>query len=102
VQTVDTPNVVGVVVAEAVELGREAGVVVTSGQLDGPPLAALTWPGLWLVEAQDPQPGTPVSRGSVLRITFRNDGGGDEGGDREPRLPSPDPGHLETQRQMDE
>lgn len=81
------------VVAEAVEVGLQAGVVVTSAELDGPPLAALTWPGLWLVESQNPKPGTAVDAGSVVRVTFRS-GGGDEAGVREPRLPSPDPGHL--------
>lgn len=49
-RTVHVPDFVGLMVATAVEQGREADVVVTSGQEDGPPPAALTWPGEWLVE----------------------------------------------------
>lgn len=82
-------------VLDARESGHEAGVVVTSHDLDGPPLGTLAWPEVWFVAGQDPEPGDVVARGSVVRITFRK-GGGDEAGVREPRLPSPDPGHLEA------
>jgi hypothetical protein len=58
-------------VLDARESGNEAGVVVTSHDLDGPPLGTLAWPEVWLVEGQDPEPGDVVARGSVVRITFR-------------------------------
>jgi hypothetical protein len=101
VAEVDVPDLVGMVVADAVEVGRERGVVVTSSSLDGPPLAELTWPGVWLVESQVPSAGSAVTRGSVVQITFVR-GGGDAAGDREPRLPSPDPGHLVAEADLGE
>jgi hypothetical protein len=101
VAEVKVPDLVGMVVAEAVALGHECGVVVTSSSVDGPPLAALTWPGLWLVESQVPSPGSAATRGSVVEIGFLR-GDGDVAGDREPRLPPPDPGHLAAELDISE
>ncbi len=84
---------------DARESGHEAGVVVTSQDLDGRPLGTLAWPDVWLVEGQDPEPGDVVARGSVVRITFRK-GGGDEAGVRKPRLPPPDR-HLEAAQERE-
>jgi len=95
------PDLIGMVVADAREAGHEAGVVVTAHDLDGPPLAALTWPDLWLVATQDPPPGDLVGRRSVVRVTFRRSGG-EEAGVREPRLPSPDPPGLEAHARLDD
>ena len=88
------PDLVGLEVAVARELGSEAGVVVTSADLDGPPLGELAWPGAWVVTGQDPGPGTRVGRGAVVRIALVGGGGSGEAGDREPRLPPPDPDSL--------
>jgi hypothetical protein len=86
--TVKVPELVGLTVPEAREAGRVAGVVVTSSDLDGPPLAAQTWPGVWLVTAQLPLPGTRVHLGAVVVIEFEALPGA---GDREPRQPPPLP-----------
>lgn len=94
------PDLVGLVVGDAVQAGHDAGVVVVSQHLDGPPLGALTLPGTWLVDGQAPGAGAAVARGAVVRITFR-EAGGDDAGVREPRLPGPDPGHLEAAGELD-
>lgn len=94
------PDLVGLLVADARQAGHHAGVVVVSQHLDGPPLGALTWPGTWLVDGQVPAAGTAAARWDVVRITWRQ-AGGDDAGVREPRLPGPDPGHLEAARERD-
>ena len=64
------PHLVGVTVPEARKRGHDAGVVVTSRDVDGPPLGALTWPGTWVVTGQAPSAGERVRRGSVVMIDF--------------------------------
>ncbi|MCE6997723.1 PASTA domain-containing protein [Saccharothrix sp. S26] len=64
------PRLVGLTVPEARRRGDEAGVVVTSRDVDGPPLGVLTWPGTWVVTDQEPRPGARVRRGSVVMIDF--------------------------------
>lgn len=64
------PDLVGMVVREARTVGHRAGVVVTSADMDGPPLGALTWPGTWVVTAQRPAPGTRLARWDTVVIEF--------------------------------
>jgi hypothetical protein len=40
------------IVADARQVGHEAGLVVVSADADGPLLAGLTWSGIWLVITQ--------------------------------------------------
>lgn len=91
---VEVPRLVGMVVADARQTGHQAGVVVVSADIDGPPLGGLTWPGIWIVIAQFPAPGTWLSRWDNVVIEFEELRGGEEAGDREPRMPLPDPGAL--------
>jgi len=81
-------------VREARDAGHRAGIVVVSADIDGPPLGALTWPGVWIVTAQRPAPGTLVPRWENVVIEFEELPGGENAGDREPRIPRPDPGAL--------
>ncbi|MFD0202782.1 MULTISPECIES: PASTA domain-containing protein [Saccharothrix] len=83
------PHLVGLTVPQARKTGNDAGVVVTSRDVDGPPLAELTWPGTWIVTAQHPTAGERVRRGTPVAIDFEEypDAGG--AGDREPRHPLP-------------
>jgi hypothetical protein len=67
---VRVPSLVGMVVRNARNVGHQAGVVVVSGDIDGPPLGALTWPGLWIVTAQRPTAGTWVPRWEHVVILF--------------------------------
>ena len=91
---VEVPDLVGLVVADARRRGHEAGVVVVSADLDGPPLGGLTWPGTWIVTAQRPVGGVVLNRWDIVVIEFRELPGGEGAGDREPRIPLPDPHAL--------
>jgi hypothetical protein len=87
VARVTVPSLVGMTVPEARKVGHDSGVVVTSVNLDGPPLGALTWPGTWVVTAQRPVPGSHVERWSRVIIEFREVPGDDEADDREREEP---------------
>jgi hypothetical protein len=91
---VEVPDLVRMIVSEARRKGHEAGLVVVSVDPDGPPLGGLTWPGTWIVTAQHPAPGARLSRWDNLVIEFEEWRGGEGAGDREPRIPLPDPGAL--------
>lgn len=97
----EVPDLRGLVVAAARAAGQEAGVVVTSSNLDGPPLAALTWPGRWIVVEQTPRAGAIISRGETVAIQFVERGGPDAGV-REPRRPLPDPDSMSAYREFDD
>jgi hypothetical protein len=59
---IEVPHLVGMVVADARQAGHRAGLVVVSQDVHGPPLAGLTWPGIWIVMAQRPAHGTWLRR----------------------------------------
>ncbi|MEV4555437.1 PASTA domain-containing protein [Kitasatospora sp. NPDC049285] len=65
---VTVPDVVGLLVPRARTLARQAGVVITAPDPDGPPLSALTWPGTWRVTAQSPAAGTRMRRRGSLAV----------------------------------
>ncbi|MEU3766405.1 PASTA domain-containing protein [Amycolatopsis keratiniphila] len=93
---VRVPELVGLSVPDARMVAHQLGIVVASKDLDGPSLGALTWPGTWVVVAQEPACGAVVARGGYVRIEFRrlpDEGGG--AGDREPRDPLPRPQAIE-------
>jgi hypothetical protein len=87
---VEVPQLVGMVVVDARQAGHRAGLVVVSHDVDGPPLGALTWPGLWVVTAQRPAPGTWLLRWDNVVIEFQELRAGEGTGDRAPRMPPPD------------
>ena len=81
VARVTVPLLVGLTVREARRVGHDSGVVVTSADVDGPPLGALTWPGIWIVTAQRPAAGSDVERWAAVVIEFEKRAGGDGAGD---------------------
>jgi hypothetical protein len=91
---VEAPGLVGMTVADARRAGHEAGLVVISADPDGTPLGGLTWPGVWIVTAQRPVAGTVLHRWDNVVIEFAELRRGGRAGDREPRIPGPDPGTL--------
>jgi hypothetical protein len=91
---VEVPNLVGMIVADARRKGHETGLVVVSADPDGPPLGGLTWPGTWIVTAQHPAPVVRLNRWDNVVIEFEELRGGEGAGDREPRIPLPDPEAL--------
>ncbi|GAA0896819.1 PASTA domain-containing protein [Virgisporangium aurantiacum] len=86
---VTVPDVVGLTVGDARRVAWDAGVVVAAEDPDGPPLGALTWPGVWIVTAQRPAPGSVLHRSGSVVVKFREGAGGHAAGDREPRRPVP-------------
>jgi hypothetical protein len=94
---VEVPQLVGMVVPDARTAGHQAGVVVVSGDVDGPPLGGLTWPGVWIVTGQRPVAGTRVPRWENVVIEFEELRGGEHAGDREPRIAPPDLGSLSAE-----
>jgi hypothetical protein len=93
-ETVQVPQLVGMPVREARNAGHQAGVVVVSADIDGPPLGGLTWPGIWIVTAQRPAAGARVQRWENVVIEFEELPGGEGAGDREPLIPRPPAGGL--------
>jgi hypothetical protein len=75
---VEVPHLVGLTVPNAWQHGTDVGVVVTSTDVDGPPLAARTWPGTWVVTAQHPPAGRRVAQGAAVAIEFEKVPGADE------------------------
>ena len=98
---VAVPDLIGLAVPHATDVGHGAAVVVVAAEVDGPPLGSLTWPGDWIVTEQAPVAGSRVPKWANVRVTFRR-ADGNEAGDREPRLPSPNPGHLEAHATLDD
>jgi hypothetical protein len=94
------PNVVGMTVPAARHLAHVLGLVVTAEDLDGPPLGALTWPGVWIVTSQSPEPGSRQRRAGRLIVQFQR-APGDSAGDREPRHPIPPLDSLSGERDPD-
>ncbi|BFV59955.1 hypothetical protein KCMC57_up50590 [Kitasatospora sp. CMC57] len=48
---VTVPDIVGLTLPQARKAVSEAGVAAVAPDPDGPPLGALTWPGVWVVTA---------------------------------------------------
>ena len=88
-EEVVVPHVVGLPVAEARRIAENAGVVLAQPDPDGPPLAALTWPGDFEVAAQRPAAGAVLRRWDSVVVDVVPAGG--TAGVREPRRPLPDP-----------
>jgi hypothetical protein len=84
---VKVPSLVGLTVPDARRVGHDSGVVVTSANVDGPPLGALTWPGTWMVTAQRPTAGSHVERWSRVIIEFREVPGEDDADDLDAEEP---------------
>lgn len=87
---VTVPNVVGMHISEASDIAHTAGLKLAQPDPDGPPLAALTWPGDFWITAQHSPPGTQLWRWDALVVEWTGaHGGPDPAGVREPRRPSP-------------
>lgn len=82
------PNVVGMTWDDARLALIRAGLTMASADPDGPPLAALGWPNVRVVD-QVPEAGAKIPAGSPVRLWLERGGG--SAGVREPRRPSPAP-----------
>src|SRR5262249_37203128 len=84
-------HLVGLTVESARALARDAGLKLAAEDPDGPPLVAFTWPGVWMVTAQRPAPGSVLHRKGTVVVDFEPGTPGEGAGVREPRRPLPQP-----------
>lgn len=84
---VEVPDVVGLAMSTAREVAEQAGLTLAQPNPDGPPLAALTWPGEFVVTAQRPAPGARLGRWDALVVEWAAAAHGDDAGVREPPRP---------------
>jgi hypothetical protein len=98
-EPVEVPDVVGLAVSVATQVAYDAGLKLAQPDPDGPPLAALTWPGDFLVTGQSPPPGARLWRWDPLVVSWAAADRGGPAGVREPRLPRTPPGELAADRQ---
>jgi len=90
---VEVPDVVGLSLPVARARAHEAGVSLAQPDPDGPPLAALTWPGEYVVTGQSPAPGARLWRWDSVVVSWTADNEG-TAGVREPLRPRPSPDTL--------
>jgi hypothetical protein len=83
-EEVTVPHLVGLTVATARKVAWDAGVVIAAEDPDGPPLGALTWPGVWIVTGQRPPAGAVLRRQGSVVVDFEQTSAGGEGGYQEP------------------
>ena len=63
------PSVVGLPFHVGRDLAAEAGLTLANPDPDGPPIAALAWPGLFYITAQSPVAGTVLHEFDSVGIT---------------------------------
>ena len=93
---VTVPDVMGLPMEEARKVASAAGVVLTQPDADGPPLAALTWPGDFLVTGQTPGVGTRLWRWDSVVVSWRAMNGGDWGRCAGTSASDTAPGHIRS------
>jgi beta-lactam-binding protein with PASTA domain len=65
---VKVPDVVGLPFHVGCDIAAEAGVTLANPDPDGPPIAALTWPGLFYITSQSPAAGAIVHRWDSVAV----------------------------------
>lgn len=95
---VTVPYVVGMTVDDARRLASAAGVVLATPDPDGPPLGALTWPGIWTITHQHPAAGARLYRWDSVAVLYRAETDGGPAGVCEPRRPRPGSSGLSIRR----
>ncbi|MFB2581388.1 hypothetical protein ACEXQD_09055 [Herbiconiux sp. P15] len=76
-ERVTVPPVVGLPFHVGRDVASAAGVTLANPDPDGPPIAALAWPGLYYITSQHPEAGTELHRwDSVAVEVVEHDTGG--------------------------
>ena len=65
---VTVPDVVGIPFHVGRDLANDAGVTLANPDPDGPPIAALGWPGLYYITSQSPAAGTTLYRWDSVEV----------------------------------
>jgi len=84
------PDVVGLPFHVARDLASAAGVTLANPDPDGPPIAALAWPGLFYITSQEPAAGARIGRWASVRVEITAFGNSERDAvvDRQPLPPS--------------
>ena len=77
-EIVPVPDVVGLPFHVGRDLAAGAGVTLANPDLDGPPIAALAWPGLFYITSQSPPPGAQVEQWDSVVIEVEEYRGDDD------------------------
>lgn len=97
---VTVPDVVGFPFHVGRDVASDAGVVLANPDPDGPPIAALTWPGLYYITSQSPAAGSTVYRwDSVVVETVPYGEAASDAERTSPRAPISDIGHARPERE---
>ncbi|MCS4276609.1 hypothetical protein M2390_001803 [Mycetocola sp. BIGb0189] len=74
------PDCVGQPVHIARDTARELGLSLANIDIDGPPVGALSWPGLYYITSQNPLAGEPANEGDWIFVTIAAHDPGDSAG----------------------
>lgn len=97
---VTVPDVVGLPFHVGRDVASDAGVVLATPDPDGPPIAALTWPGLFYITSQSPAAGSSVYRWDSVGVETVPYGEAASNAERAaPKSPLTDTGHAAPQRE---
>lgn len=92
---VTVPDVVGMPFHVGRDIASAAGVVLANPDPDGPPIAALTWPGLFYITSQNPSAGTELYRWDSVAVEVSAHGTAESGAISDtPPLPPIDSAHA--------
>ena len=98
---VTVPDVVGLPFHVGCDVANEAGVTLANPDPDGPPIAALNWPGLFYISSQSPAAGTSVYRWDSVAVETTPYGEADSDAAAVfPEPPSPDVAHASPEREF--
>jgi hypothetical protein len=97
---VTVPDVVGLPFHIGRDVASDAGVTLANPDPDGPPIAALTWPGLFYITSQSPAAGSTVYRWDSVAVETAPHGESASDVERtSPKPPLSDIGHALPERE---
>lgn len=98
---VTVPDVVGLPFHVGRDIAAEAGVTLANPDPDGPPIAALTWPGLFYITSQSPAAGATVYRWDSVAVETTPYGEADSDAATAPtKPPSSEIAHASPEREF--
>lgn len=73
------PNVVGMLFHVGRDIAVDSGVTLANPDPDGPPIAALAWPGLFYITWQEPPAGSELNQWDSVRVEVIEHGSSQNG-----------------------
>ncbi|TQJ31090.1 PASTA domain-containing protein [Microbacterium sp. SLBN-146] len=98
---VTVPDVVGLPFHVGRDIASAAGVTLANPDPDGPPIGALTWPGLFYITSQRPDAGTVLYRWDSVAVDIVEHGTAESNALRDSSEPPPhDVAHARPDREV--